>query len=125
MTPDQLRRHIDSMFVSFDGPPMSYFDWDGKRYVYQSYILAMRGEVDNVGSILCDIAKAKFDQLLTKEQREDRDVALAWRTGPHLASYFDERGAVCTSLRMRLVIPGIDMSPLNFHVPEGEAPVLI
>lgn len=124
MKPDQLRQHIDSLFQAFDGPPLSAFNWDGKRYLYRTYALAMAGESDNVGSILCDIMKVKFDRLLTQEQRDDHDVTLAWRTGPHLCEYVDERGVWCTQLRMRLVIPGIDTSSLDF-VPEGEMPRLI
>lgn len=123
MNASDLRQQLSRIFCCVDGPPRAYFEFpqNGEtiRIIYGLIAVAMRGEPDNVETILCLWALTKLSDLLTPEQRDDASVVLFWRRHPSIDEFADEKGRTCTRLRMRLCIPGYDLSEITKQ--EGDA----
>lgn len=126
------------MFTCIDGPQRAMFEFPIARdeqppvgvamgrVVYQPYVrvvyttvrVAQIGEGDYVQPVLCGWVLNHMRALLTDEQREDRSTILFWRKRPMVEEFLDKQGRICTALRMRLAIPGIDLAHLT--TPESE-----
>jgi len=128
----ELNQRICSAFTCLDGPPRAFFelpcidrpplesnpDDQVLRVVYTTIRVGMIGGADLVESVLCGWAWGRLHALVAKESIEDRSWILFWRTRPQLTEFVDAKGRMCTHLRMRLAIPGIDLSELAS--PEGD-----
>ena len=131
-----LKAEIERLYVCVDGPGKAFFELplqkrsgvparfelreesDVLRIVYETVAVAMVGETDVTEAVLCGWVRNKLHALLTKEEREDAVFVLFWRRHPSVNEFPDAQGRICTMLRLRLAIPGLDLSEMA--TPEGE-----
>lgn len=133
MNAHELNTSISTIFTCIDGPAKAFFnipcidrppgelnpDDQVIRVVYRTVRVGMPGAADIVEPVLCGWAWARLLALIKTEQGEDRSMLLFWRVRPVIGEYADSQGRICTHLRMRLAIPGIDLSSID--TPEADA----
>lgn len=134
MNLSELIQLIEHEYNCFTGPARGYFELPMDvvppepnytypqvlRVVYSTLSRAVRGSGEEAEQLLTYWVATKLLAKLTKEQRADRAVCLIWRHKPVLMEFIGPRGETCLSIRLRLAIPGIDLSDLI--VKEGEPP---
>lgn len=119
-TTDLLER-VEKTFHMMDGPPNAFFELpvgDGTvaRFVYVTVRFGVAEAGENAVRKLCNQAWDIFEKISLNSQ--GARLCLFWRIRPAISESFGR-----TSLRMRLVIPGADLS--GFANPEGgEEPML-
>lgn len=132
MNTDALLAAIEKIYTCIDGPPRAWFeihfgallpkDYQGLtsvRIVYHVVRASMVGSAEATASVLFGWAYLKLRERLTDEMVEDR-MALFWRTKPALMEFVDEKGRICTQIRMRLAIPSVSLDDIT--VEEGGFP---
>lgn len=120
MNVSQLKDQISAMYCCVNGPPMAYFELPTSndlgapvlRIQYVTVRVAVIGEQDVAEPLLTQWVYAKLSERVTKDERADRTRVLFWRIAPSIGEFIDEKGRTCTVLRMRLAIPGVDLSEI-------------
>lgn len=132
MNTHELTLSLGKIYQCVDGPPTAYFELPIPkemvtsdhhpvlRVIYSTIRVAMIGEIDRVEPILTAWVYEKLAALITPEERNDHWRVLFWRMRPVLFEFPDAQGRSCIGLRMRLAIPGADLSELE--VKELEQP---
>lgn len=134
MNAHELNQQIGSAFTCIDGPARAFFELpcidrppsevgnaedQVLRVVYTTVRVGMRGAADVIEPVLCGWAWGRLRELVSKESLEHKLWILFWRQRPQITEFVDSEGRVCTHLRMRLAIPGIELKSIACDEGDG------
>ena len=117
-----LHEKLRERFTCINGTPRNYMEilvpgcecgkqgpWHFARFIYQVIGVTMRGEPEDVESILCAWMWQRLMGSFPEEVIEDRSTLILFRRWPEVSNYIDNEHFQATKLTMRLVIPGQDL----------------